>query len=495
MLKLIKLTGARITKPFVLTLILLICICTMVVYDDTLRASEPGNVELLPIDMSHGVDTAMLGNDDTRLSKAHKVMYGLKTGADVMWREVLLHQATTFKLWPQHGVYAEISEVIGNETIIDIFERLPDSILNDGALDKYRILKQGVLRKDGREVDSVIDYDGWWIDRFKNVPMAAHMWEHATPDTEWFIFADGDTVLMQDAVLDFLKDYDPEQPWLFGRKANAYAFTPDGDLTDIHFPHGGSGVITSRGALEKLFIAGVQPVIDDYSGRAIYHCCGDAIFGIAMYEVANVSMSVHPKTTSGYADLFQGNNFAQFGIVSDSWCHPILTFHHLTPREIERLYEFQAQAIGEISQSTFYDNFMLPFIVPEKQWWDAFESMNGDEKEGWLYEFTEDNKSHRDDIDDLLTERETLPYDNKDLCRDLCEKVEDCMVWRWRDGSCTISHGELLVRGRSVREGYKNWQDEEVWSGWVVERITNRRYEWGCSTAMHDRPEGWARIE
>lgn len=419
------------------------------------------------------------------------VMYGLKTGANILWNEIPLHAATTFKKWPQHKAYAEIGELFGDEPIFDLFERVPEHVINDDALEKYRTLKDEIARHDEWEYNMVADYDGWSIDRFKNVPMAAHMWEHATPETEWFIIADGDSYFLQDNTLNFLQNYDPKEPWLLGSPAFAGgAFTPEGEETGIWFPHGGSGVITSREALNRLFAGGVQPVIDTYTERAIYHCCGDAIYAIALFEIANVSLSTPEETQSDYADFFQGHGFADFGIVDGSWCYPVLSFHHTSPRELERLYEYEARRSGTVTQSQFYEEFWLPYMVPERQWWDAFEAVVNDP---WLYQFTPDSILESEELMDLMATG-SVPFESKSACRSMCENIEDCMVWRWKKGLCTVSHSGLLVRGRGVREGRKNWNDEEMWSGWMVERIRERRTRANCdpkAVNQNQLVEGW----
>lgn len=409
---------------------------------------------------------------------AEKVMYGLKTGANILWNEISIHEATTFNRWPQHVAYAEIGETVGDEPVVDLFDRVPESVINDVSLEKYRILKQQILHHDEWDYDWIADYDGWSIDRFKNIPMAAHMWEHATPDTEWFIIADGDTYMMQAGILELLKNYDPHEPWLIGSPAlSGGAITFEGEDAAIWFPHGGSGVITSRGALDRLFADGVRPIIEKYTERVIYHCCGDAMYAIALYEVANVSMFSLPGTESDYADPFQGHNFADTGIIDGTWCYPLLSFHHLSAREIQRLYEYETRVAGPVTQSQFYDDFLMPFVLDEREWWDAFDSARNDD---FMYHFTPDAVLDNDELMDLVAEAGILPFESRGFCQMMCEYVDDCMVWRWKEGLCTVSRRGLIVRGRGVREGRKDWNNEMVWSGWMLSRIRSRRSEADC---------------
>lgn len=63
----------------------------------------------------------------------NNVMYGLKTGANILWNDIPLH-AATFKKWPQHMAYAEIGELVGDEPVIDLFEHIPENVINNEAL-------------------------------------------------------------------------------------------------------------------------------------------------------------------------------------------------------------------------------------------------------------------------------------------------------------------------------------------------------------------------
>lgn len=427
---------------------------------------------------------------------AYKVMYGIKTGANYLWEQLPVHMSTTYLRWPHHMAYAEVSTSVGTEPVVNVFERVPEHVLNDSSLAGYLALQTSIEEYYNWNYDDVADYDGWEIARLKELPMLAHMWETAPKDIEWFVFADGDTYFMQEGLIDHLKQYDPNEPRILGSPA----FLPIKSGTNqynIVFPHGGSGTAVSRGAVAKLFAEGTQPVIDKYTELALSHCCGDAIFAAAMYEVTNTTLTVPWGLRPHFRDPYQGANFVDLGIVDDGWCQPVYSWHHLKPKDIQTLWEFEGELNGPITYSQVYRHFWLPYMVPERKGWDAFYSITGTPTERvannrWLFDFSKESIKNYSHLNSTIFKETLVPYRTKEECANTCMNMRDCLVWRWMPGHCTTTN-KLLVRGQAITPEHWDWK-QDMWSGWIVDRIQDRRKGAECDPLGPNDlgDEGWA---
>lgn len=427
---------------------------------------------------------------------AYKVMYGIKTGADYLWEQLPVHMSTTYQRWPNHMSYAEVSTRVGEEPVVNAFERVPKHVLNDSSLNAYRALQNSIEQEYNWNYDEIFNYDGWGIARLKELPMLAHMWETAPKDVEWFVFADGDTYIMQEGLIDHLKQYDPDEPRILGSPA-FLRINSSGKEYGVIFPHGGSGTAVSRGGLRKLFAKGTQPIIDKYTELALSHCCGDAIFAAAMFEETNTTLTIPWGAKPHFVDPYQGANFADLGIVDDGWCQPVYSWHHVKPKDIQRLWEFEGEMKGPVTYSQVYRYFWLPYIVPERKGWDAFWSImdtpvEAVSKRRWLFDFSEDAIHEYAYLNDTILKDHPSPYQSKERCMNVCLAMNDCLVWRWMPGNCTVTN-KLLVRGQAVTEDYRDW-NQDTWSGWMVDRIQERRRKATCDPLNPGDvgDEGWA---
>lgn len=427
---------------------------------------------------------------------AEKVFLMLKSGATVVQNRIQPHLYSTLKRWPQHAVYADVEARIGGVDVIDIFKWLPQYMRENERLEDYRILEKSIEDKWMWELDGLGKYEGWALDMFKNVPMIAHAWQNAPDFIEWYFFMDMDTYVFQRGLLDYLKQFDPDQSYYLGRPAEWTTGAKDKKGVDqvMRFAHGGSGVALSRGAMKDLFYNKNDKrrhgeIIEKNTKRAEGHCCGDALLAIMLFENANEKTIDTPwGVEPTYNQPFQGSTLRDIAVGRKGWCLPYFSWHHLTPREVDFLYEYEEKLPRNQSAVTFdqiYHDFILPYVVPEREGWDALGGhLHGDweRKDGILY------------FDDSEFPENISPTASKEECRRTCVQRENCLLWVYEDQRrCQLLDGAVL-RGMAANT-LKKGIEKDLTSGWMVDRIRELRANSPCDPLTRTEDGEWSDTE
>lgn len=423
---------------------------------------------------------------------AEKVFLMLKSGATVVQNRIHPHVHSTLRRWPQHAVYADVETRINGIDVIDIFKWLPEFIFEDEHLDDYLVLTKSVKERWQWELDGLSKYEGWALDMLKNVPMVAHAWQTAPETTDWYFFIDMDTYVFQRGLLDYLKELDPNQVYYLGRPAEwtTDAQTKSGEKQIIRFAHGGSGVILSKAAMYKLFGAKDDKgrhggIINYNTKRAQSHCCGDALLAIMLYEHAGEkTIDIPWGEEPTYNQPFQGSTPRDIAVGRQGWCLPYFSWHHLTPREVNMLYDYEEQLPRNQSAVTFdqlYHDFILPYVVPERTGWDALAGhVHGDweRKNSILY------------YDDSEFPENLTPTASKEECRRACEANGECLLWVYEDQRrCQLMHGAVM-RGMAANP-LKKGVEKSLISGWMVDRIRELRANAPCDPLTRAEDGTW----
>lgn len=444
---------------------------------------------------------------------AEKVFVMLKEGATVLWQRVPTHLLTTFTKVPHFGLYADMPASIGGHEVHDVLANVSDRTMRSGQFDLYRKLR------DLRRAHAVVDpaaaelSGGWDLDKYKNVPMLAHALKTAPPSVDWFVFMDGDTYFFMDSLVAYLNELDATQPLYLGAAA-AYK--------GVTFAHGGSGVVLSRRALEVSL--GDHPewehTLEDETRDS---CCGDYVVAYMM-ERANVTISRGEKYPY-VSHKFQGQPHWNLDANDKAWCSPIISFHHLSPLEIELLWEYERMIGPErrkfITYSDIYRDFVAPHIKEKMHNWNsmagdlAFSRKEDDEvreknREGKNAEQRKKTLqvgfpvlSTRDDENLPVVSQETpksdddqrkakdalaRPWHSEALCEKACDNWRVCLSWRYLPGDDYCGLGKAPKLGRPVLEdislsyveGEKQRNLAGAVSGYRVDRIRAMRKTRPC---------------
>lgn len=420
---------------------------------------------------------------------ADKVFMMLKSGSTVIQERLPPHIRTTLRRWPHHAVYAEVETEICGVPVIDILKWLPEDLLEKhrSNLGNYFDLREALENHWMWELDDLNGYPGWHLDKYKNIPMLAHAWINAPSDTEWFVFIDADTYMLQKGLLEHLRSYNSSEPHYIGRAADWVqgARNKKGEKVEIKFAHGGSGVAVSRGAMSAMF--GPDPhsdrsrmymVLDEFMDLADPNIAGDALVAVMLYQYVDELLVEMPWGQHAFYDIpFQGSNTRDIAVGPSGWCLPFFSWHHITPSEVDLIYEYEQSIPLSKSHVTFadiYRDFIMPYVVDELQGWNAvMKHTGGPWVDGTARTFTDGELAH-----------------SKQLCVEECKKDSNCLLWVYEDGHCQLELG-VVYRGSAINSKKKGY-NKPVDSGWMVERIRERRLKAECDPLQRFENGSWS---
>lgn len=399
----------------------------------------------------------------------------LKEGGDVLWDRIPVHLTTTLTRVKNFAIYADAPGSIAGYEVIDVLENVTDATFHSGEFDKYRKMKYLHDTHSGFGAGDVKIDGGWTLDKYKNVPMLDHAYR-TSPDSEWFVFMDGDSYVNFDVLVEFLAQFDGHKPYYFGSPSGWASYT---------FAHGGSVVVVSKGALDVTL--GKDPsLVEKYEKFAPQCCCGDVIVAVMLIEEAGIQLNWAGN------HLFQGNPIWDMKFREDYWCEPVISYHHLTGHDIEILWEYERSRgpnRANITYADVYRDFVLPYIDYHRNDWDN--RCEGDTYTG------ESEVTLRD-------KTTTRPGASVEACQRACDNMFDCLSWRYdkQDSSCCLAGTFKLGRASkdwleidNVNDGDTDRAHHGVVSGWNIDRLKRSRAEKTCDIANDPQSqhpdEGW----
>lgn len=407
---------------------------------------------------------------------SEKLFLMIKTGASVLWQRLPVHLFTTLTRVPHFALYSDAPGSISGYEVIDIMANLTEESKNRPELVQYK--RQLILHDDARVLDyGYLDmHDGWNLDKFKNIPMLQHAYQNS-PKSDWFFFMDADTHVIVDNLMALTKGLDPNKPYYMG-----YA-VGDGHY---QFCHGGSGVLISRGALEKT--VGEQDFAHIMEQRTFDECCGDLMVGYMMID----NLGIAAQHMHG----FNGVPYWELDFYRDRWCDLLVTLHHVKPREVEIIWEYEKMKRlqgQKITNAQLYEDFFLPYMVDRKAKWDNKASQSsmahwsyGEDKEKGITPKSEGGDQER-------------PYESFEACRRECEKEESCLSFTLKPAAKRCDMADFFRFGRPVADWLKtsdDYTETNVESGWMINRIQSFRKTAQCDGLSREQNrerllEGW----
>lgn len=380
---------------------------------------------------------------DRSAKEAQNVFLMIKTGRDVLWHRLPIHFLTTLTKFPNFALYSDFPGSVGGHEVVDILENLPEDIK---ALDDFRVYNE--LRKyrskhfhiDSQFVKDVMDAPkdaSWILDRYKNVPMLAHAYEK-DPNSDWYVFMDGDSYIVADSLLAMLKQYDPHEIFYAGKAC--------GSPSDrYNFANGGSVVILSHRIMEELFGKGqenTKRIIQQY-GKG-YTNLGDKAVAVMLAE----ELDVHLHDIRG----FYGGLLKDIPFSRENWCDMPIAFHHVTPHEIEVYWEYeQAHRLKHhrlIREGDLYQDFIRPYLDDTREMWD---------NELW-------DPVKVPDAGDI------------ESCASECSNIPECLSWRFVLHESRCEWSPKLRLGHALPDSLASGNiPDKMTSGWMLQRYESAR--------------------
>jgi hypothetical protein len=278
---------------------------------------------------------------------ADDVLVVLRTGATESRQKVPIHFKTTLRCVPNFVIVSDLDEEIEGHAVHNVLGGVSEDRRKEHADFKLynRLQEQGRKGIDGQQVITTesgsskgdylnTDNDGWKLDKWKFLPMVDEA--HRTmPSAKWFVFIETDTFLGWNNLLEYLSTFDTNKPYYIGK--HLY-------INDVEFGYGGAGFVLSNPAMQKV-IKQRSVRVRDYEEFTATHWVGDCALGKVMEDAKVPLHRAFPH--------FQGDSPATMDpavtkIDRNAWCYPVITYHHVSPAEIEDLWRFEQSWIKEV---------------------------------------------------------------------------------------------------------------------------------------------------
>lgn len=251
------------------------------------------------------------------------------------------------------------------------------------------------------------------------------------PKSAWFVFLELDTYVNWDNMQRFLAAFDPSTPYYFGAPV----------FKKPVFAHGGTGLVLSRGAINKLMARGRMFAENHrFPGTHLFgkdvrnECCGDEVLAKVLKE-SGIPLR-------GYAPMFNGESPATLRFSTELWCEAVLTLHQVSPDDLARLERWDVARPNPARPLTF--ETLFPLIEPALQ----------ERRDDWA------NLS-----DDIVYAGKKTAGKSWEACRAACSRVHTCLQYEHVGDKCSLS--------RSVRLGHARpaGPHGRTTSGWMTSRI------------------------
>ncbi|KAH6682836.1 hypothetical protein B0J14DRAFT_468567 [Halenospora varia] len=368
-----------------------------------------------------------------------KIVVAIKTGASEAASKLPAQMKTTLRCASHVVFFSDLEQDIGEYHLHDALSTVSHSVM-DNNLDFKFYQEQLKLWKSGKGISSLKGMKSpeapdklaaWTLDKYKFIHSLEKTWE-LKPDMDWYLLFDADTYVIWSNLLTWLETMDPNKKSYFGSEVS---------IDGTRFAHGGSGIIMSRAA--------VYEVVVEHNGTAakwdpLTHekCCGDLVLGEALKEYGTELQDVWPSMSGETpATMPLGPGTPQY------LCSPALTFHHLSPKEMQDLVKYEEKrpkSLGPLTHMELFKNLTVNSLSPRRKNWDNLASDPGEfGKTGGV-------------------EREATTVEE---CAKFCTADKDCFQYTHHDRTCYI--------GMSIRLGYEKKADEGgvYQSGWNLERL------------------------
>lgn len=136
------------------------------------------------------------------------------------------------------------------------------------------------------------------------------------PRKDWYLILDDDSFVVIESLRQVLSHLDPTEPYYLGNTVGDYRG---------RFAHGGSAVVLSRGAVEKLYRENPH-VAADAQVNSLSEIWGDKL-------VATTLQKIGIFIDERFSHMFNGESPADTRISADRFCSPLVSFHELKKPE------------------------------------------------------------------------------------------------------------------------------------------------------------------
>ena len=271
------------------------------------------------------------------------VLVVLKTGITEAQEKVPIHLRTTLRCIPHKLIVSDFEEDIAGTRTRDVFRNASDKLRASEDFALYNRARAGgraaLLDKDNVKVANgpmgMADNPGWKLDKWKFLPMIQESRQYR-PEARWYLFMEADTYPIWPNLLGWLQNFDSDRKLYLGNQMQ---------IGDTLFAHGGSGFVLSHAAMHAVADYHASAV-EEWEKTTEIEWAGDCVLGMALEKIGIPLTWSWPHVTT--QSIWEQDAIGEgFGL--RQWCYPPVTFHHMTPADIEKLWEFDRGFFADVS--------------------------------------------------------------------------------------------------------------------------------------------------
>lgn len=379
------------------------------------------------------------------------ILVVLRTGASESLEKVPVHFRTTLQCVPNYVIFSDMDEEIEGHQVEDVLGGVTAKTKyeHQDFRHYHQLQEHGRSKLKNQQVITAMsgsvkgdylqtDNPGWQLDKWKFLPMIDRALEKK-PDAKWFVFLEADTFLGLNNMLEYLSNFDETKSYYIGK--HLY-------ISDVEFGYGGAGFVMSNPAIRKVS-EHHSTRIEQYEEFTKTHWVGECALG-KVFE--DVHVPLHRAFPHLQSDSPASLDPATNKIDRDLWCYPAISYHHVSPAEIEELWQFEQDWYHShdsdilLRHRDIFRDMIRPKLASSIQEWD-----NMADKE---------YNAHDHASSENIYERNA--WKSFDHCRSLCDEKDDCVQFSFDAGSCSISS--------TLRLGYAR-PGERIRSGWMLDRV------------------------
>lgn len=267
----------------------------------------------------------------------------LKTGITEAQEKVPVHLRTTLRCIPHKVIVSDFEEDIDGIRTHDVFRNASDQLRANSDFSLYNRARAGgrtaLLEQDNTKVANgprgMMDNPGWKLDKWKFLPMIQEARKYR-PEARWFVFLEADTYPFWPNLLAWLEHFDSSKKFYLGNQMQ---------IGNNLFAHGGSGFMLSHGAMHAVADYHAERV-EEWEQTTSAEWAGDCVLGMALAKIGiGLTWSwPHVTTQSVWMQDAIGEGFGLH-----QWCYPPVAFHHMTPADVQKVWDFDQWWFGRVS--------------------------------------------------------------------------------------------------------------------------------------------------
>lgn len=323
-----------------------------VILEPELHPSTKNETESIPSPEETNTEENPTSQSCRPLPGIENVLVIMKTGITEAQDKVPVHLRTTLRCIPNKLIVSDFEEDIAGIRTHDVFRNISESLLTNADFALYNraraggrdALLQSDLTKVANSAAGMSDNPGWKLDKWKFLPMIQEARAYR-PDMQWYVFLEADTYTIWPNLVAWLAQFDSSEKLYLGNQMQ---------IGEVIFAHGGSGFVLSHAALHAVvdYHAGQ---VDRWNYLTETQWAGDCVLGMALGQVGVDLTWSWPHVTS--QSVWEQDALGEaFG--KTQWCYPALTFHHMTPADIDLFYEFDRKWFANVSISLKREQFL-----------------------------------------------------------------------------------------------------------------------------------------